>query len=106
MPDSLSDALSHTTAGRHIDGTQRLPRICTMGSVMLAGMTPQWHELDEEDRGLLYDLPTLMSRRRALGLLGGAGLAGFLAACGSSTDGSGAAASSTSASTSTSSRPS
>jgi len=47
-------------------------------------MTPEWHDLAEEDRGLLYDLPTLMSRRRALGLLGGLGVAGVLAACSSS----------------------
>ena len=35
----------------------------------------------EHDLGLSHDLPTLLSRRRALGLLGGAGLAA-LAACG------------------------
>ena len=34
----------------------------------------------EHDLGLSHDLPTLLSRRRALGLLGGAGLA-LLAAC-------------------------
>src|SRR5829696_7557959 len=36
-----------------------------------------WHDHDEEpdehDRGLSHDLPTLLSRRRALGLLGGPG---------------------------------
>ena len=57
-------------------------------------MTPKWQDVDEEDRGLLYDLPTLVSRRRALGLLGGLGAAGVLAACSSG------AASTTSASTS------
>jgi protocatechuate 3,4-dioxygenase beta subunit len=46
-------------------------------------MTPSWQDIDEEDRGLLYDLPTLVSRRRALGLLGGLSAAGVLAACSS-----------------------
>lgn len=36
---------------------------------------------DETDRGLVYDLATLRTRRNALGLLGGVGLAGLLAAC-------------------------
>jgi protocatechuate 3,4-dioxygenase beta subunit len=44
-------------------------------------MTP--HEGPEEhDLGLAHDLPTLLNRRRALGLLSGAGLAAALAACG------------------------
>jgi protocatechuate 3,4-dioxygenase beta subunit len=38
-------------------------------------------ELHDHDRGLSHDLPTLLSRRRALTLLGGAGLAA-LAGCG------------------------
>ena len=38
-------------------------------------------EVHEHDRGLSHDLPTLLSRRRALALLGGAGVAA-LAACG------------------------
>lgn len=37
---------------------------------------------DKHDPGLAHDLPTLLSRRRALGLMGGAGLAGALAAFG------------------------
>ena len=37
---------------------------------------------DEHDLGLAHDLPTLLSRRRALGLLSGAGLSAALAACG------------------------
>jgi protocatechuate 3,4-dioxygenase beta subunit len=52
------------------------------------------HDLDgveEHDRGLSHDLPTLLSRRRALALLGGAGLAAALAGCGVS-DGSGTGA--------------
>jgi protocatechuate 3,4-dioxygenase beta subunit len=40
------------------------------------------HEVEEHDRGLSHDLPTLLSRRRALALLGGAGLAAALAGCG------------------------
>jgi protocatechuate 3,4-dioxygenase beta subunit len=36
----------------------------------------------QHDRGLSHDLPTLLSRRRALALLGGAGLAAALAGCG------------------------
>lgn len=38
--------------------------------------------MHDHDRGLAHDLPTLLSRRRALTLFGGAGLAGTLAACG------------------------
>ena len=38
---------------------------------------------EEHDLGLAHDLPTLLNRRRALGLLSGAGLAAALAACGS-----------------------
>ncbi|WP_332644984.1 dioxygenase family protein [Aeromicrobium sp.] len=36
---------------------------------------------EEHDLGLSHDLPTLLNRRRALGLLSGAGLAAALAAC-------------------------
>jgi protocatechuate 3,4-dioxygenase beta subunit len=39
-------------------------------------------ELHDHDRGLSHDLPTVLSRRRALTLLGGAGLAAALAGCG------------------------
>lgn len=56
-------------------------------------------EPHDHDRGLELDLPTLMTRRRAL-VLGGAGLgAGLLAlaGCGSSSSSSGAAATSTTA---------
>jgi protocatechuate 3,4-dioxygenase beta subunit len=38
-------------------------------------------ELHDHDRGLSYDLPRLLSRRRALTLFGGAGLAAFTLAC-------------------------
>lgn len=48
-------------------------------------------QLHDHDRGLSHDLPTLLSRRRALTLLGGAGLAAALAGCGitGSDDGAG-----------------
>ena len=58
----------------------------------------------EHDLGLSHDLPALLNRRRALGLLTGAGLAAALAAC-SGSDSSGASPSAStpsSASTSTS----
>ena len=42
----------------------------------------------EHDLGLSHDLPALLNRRRALGLLTGAGLAAALAAC-SGSDSSG-----------------
>ncbi|HET6668481.1 MAG TPA: intradiol ring-cleavage dioxygenase [Intrasporangium sp.] len=52
------------------------------------------------DRGLAFDLATLLDRRRAMTLMGGLGLAGALAACTSPEPSSGAAATS-SATTST-----
>jgi protocatechuate 3,4-dioxygenase beta subunit len=52
-------------------------------------------ELHDHDRGLSHDLPTLLSRRRALTLLGGAGLAAALAGCGLPGGDDGAAGSST-----------
>ena len=54
------------------------------------------HELEDHDRGLSHDLPTLLSRRRALALFGGAGLAAALAGCGV-TDGDDGATGSTAA---------
>jgi len=41
-------------------------------------------EIEDHDRGLSFDLPHLMSRRRALGVLAGSVTAAALAACGSS----------------------
>ncbi len=41
---------------------------------------------EEHDLGLSHDLPTLLDRRRALGLLSAAGLAAALAACGGGND--------------------
>ena len=52
---------------------------------------------DAEDRGLLYDLPQLVERRRALLIFGGAGLAA-LAACGTDTTTSSTQASSSASS--------
>jgi protocatechuate 3,4-dioxygenase beta subunit len=40
-------------------------------------------EIHEEDRGLVYDVRTLVDRRAALGLFGGIGLTALLAACAS-----------------------
>ena len=40
------------------------------------------NEIDETDRGLVYDLRTLVDRRRLLGLFGGFSAAALLAACG------------------------
>ena len=61
-------------------------------------MPPNHHhdndELHDHDLGLSHDLPTLLNRRRALGLLSGAGLAAALAAC--SSDGPGTATTSSS----------
>jgi protocatechuate 3,4-dioxygenase beta subunit len=44
--------------------------------------------IDEEDRGLGYDVQTLVSRRRALGLFGALGAGALVAGCGGSTGGS------------------
>ena len=56
--------------------------------------TRQWvdehgNEIDETDRGLVYDLRTLVDRRRVLGLFGGFSAAALLAACGAGSGGSG-----------------
>jgi protocatechuate 3,4-dioxygenase beta subunit len=51
------------------------------------------HELEDHDRGLAFDLATLVNRRRAFGLFAGVGAGFALAACGAS--GSTAAATST-----------
>jgi hypothetical protein len=41
-------------------------------------------EIEESDRGLVYDLQTLVDRRKVLGLFGGLSAAALLAACGGS----------------------
>lgn len=53
---------------------------------------------DDHDRGLSFDMSTLVTRRRALTVLGGAGLAAGLAACGAT---GGSDSSGTSATTAT-----
>ena len=40
------------------------------------------HVIDEEDRGLVYDVATLVSRRSALGLFGALGAGALVAGCG------------------------
>jgi protocatechuate 3,4-dioxygenase beta subunit len=60
------------------------------------------HDHEELDRGLAFDVSTLLERRRALKLMAGAGVAAVLAACGSSSKGSTAASSSSSSSAATS----
>jgi protocatechuate 3,4-dioxygenase beta subunit len=47
-------------------------------------------ELHDHDRGLSFDLPTLIARRRILALFAGAGLAAVAASCGSSSKSSAA----------------
>ncbi|GAA1778831.1 intradiol ring-cleavage dioxygenase [Agromyces lapidis] len=47
---------------------------------------PRWldahgNAIDEDHRGLVYDIRTLVDRRRALGIFGGIGLTSLLAAC-------------------------
>src|SRR3954454_7440452 len=65
------------------------------------------HGIHDHDRGLDFDLPRLMNRRRALGLFAGAGLTTLLVACGGGDDSSaGASTAPTSASNSSSAIPS
>lgn len=58
--------------------------------VYALGMSHHHDRPEEHDLGLAHDLPTLLNRRRALGLLSGAGLAAALAACGGDSSPSGA----------------
>lgn len=60
------------------------------------------HEIEDHDRGLVYDLQTLVDRRRALTLFGGLGVAGALAACSTGTPSAASTGSATSSSTSAS----
>ena len=59
-------------------------------------------EIEDHDRGLLFDLGT-MNRRRALGLIGGVGALAALAACGTTTGSTSTGTSSSSSSGSASS---
>jgi protocatechuate 3,4-dioxygenase beta subunit len=59
------------------------------------------HHEDGLDRGLAFDVSTLLERRRALKLMAGAGIAAVLAACGSSSKSSSAASTSSQGATST-----
>lgn len=62
--------------------------------------------IDEDHRGLVYDIRTLVDRRRALGIFGGVALTSLLAACGA-TDGTDASvAPSSTGSSSSSAAPS
>ncbi len=67
----------------------------------------QGRVIDEEDRGLVYDVQTLVSRRSTLGLFGALGAGALLAGCGgtsgSSTSTGGTTTASGSASAGTSS---
>jgi protocatechuate 3,4-dioxygenase beta subunit len=72
---------------------------------------PRWidehgHEIDEDHRGLVYDIRTLVDRRAALGLFGGIGVTALLAACASpATDPTASAASAASPSAGPSTSP-
>ncbi|HSO52214.1 MAG TPA: 3,4-dioxygenase subunit beta, partial [Actinomycetes bacterium] len=61
------------------------------------------HEIEESDRGLVYDLQTLVDRRKVLGLFGGLSAAALLAACGESGTNGSASTGTTSSSASTAS---
>ncbi|KAA9105589.1 intradiol ring-cleavage dioxygenase [Microbacterium rhizomatis] len=52
---------------------------------------PRWLDangdpIDEDHRGLVYDVQTLVNRRRALGIFGGVALTSLLAACGATAE--------------------
>ena len=59
-------------------------------------------ELHDHDRGLAFDLPRLLGRRRALQVLAGGGLATLVAACGSGDDTASGTTTTTAGSSSTS----
>jgi protocatechuate 3,4-dioxygenase beta subunit len=56
-------------------------------------------ELDDHDKGLAFDMPKLISRRRVLGLLGGTVTSAALAACGASSSSGGSASTATATAT-------
>lgn len=59
------------------------------------------NEIDEDDRGLVYDIRTLVNRRRALGLFGGVAMVSLLAACATDSSSASSTGAATSASTAT-----
>jgi protocatechuate 3,4-dioxygenase beta subunit len=77
------------------------------GATMTAKPTdPRWidehgDEIDEDHRGLVYDIRTLVDRRLALGIFGGVGLTALLAACSATPQTSAGATGSASASAAT-----
>ncbi|MFE5407851.1 intradiol ring-cleavage dioxygenase [Microbacterium sp. NPDC056569] len=62
--------------------------------------------IDEDHRGLVYDIRTLVDRRRALGIFGGVALTSLLAACGVTDDTDAAATPSSTASATPGATPS
>ncbi|MFF2272267.1 intradiol ring-cleavage dioxygenase [Agromyces sp. NPDC058136] len=69
-----------TTTDREHDGTRDTE----------TAPDPRWldadgNEIDEDHRGLVYDIRTLVDRRKALGIFGGIGLTSLLAACSADT---------------------
>jgi protocatechuate 3,4-dioxygenase beta subunit len=56
-------------------------------------------ELEDHDKGLAFDMPKLISRRRVLGLLGGTVTSAALAACGASSSSGGSASTATATAT-------
>ena len=62
--------------------------------------------IDEDHRGLVYDIRTLVNRRRALGIFGGVALTSLLAACGATDDTDAAATPSSTGSATPSTTPS
>ncbi|GGF22374.1 dioxygenase family protein [Subtercola lobariae] len=60
------------------------------------------NEIDEDDRGLVYDVRTLVNRRLALGLFGGVAVTTLLAACASPGAGSGSGSAAAAGATATS----
>lgn len=72
---------------------------------------PRWtdengDEIDEDHRGLVYDVQTMINRRRALGIFGGVALTSLLAACGVQTSNDASASPTATASATPSATPS
>ena len=80
-------------AGQLTGCSQEAPR-SGEDAVRMAPTTPHDHD-DIFDRGLQFDMSTLLGRRRLLSVVAGAGAVAVLAACGADTGGSGATATTT-----------